>query len=224
MRHLNTNLFFSGNKKYSKQYFLKHFHNLFLKYFYEFYSKKQKVFGIGLNKTGTSSLGAYFERLGYYHSFETYSSRKLNRFLKDENYLFKEASRFDMHEDWPWAFVYEKIFYRFSDAKFILTLRETPEKWFNSLLNTTIRHGPNPQNLIFYGSEAIKPEMKKRLIEQYNNHTKKVINFFENNNAMDKLLILKTNDIDKEEKICSFLGIQFNPKIKYPHMNKGVYK
>ena len=208
--------------KFNKRYFLKHLHNIFLKYFYKYYSTKPKVFGIGLNKTGTSSLGKYFEILGYSHSFETYSEKKLKRFLMDDNYLFREADRFDMHEDWPWPFVYKKIFFKYPDAKFILTLRENPEKWFYSLLNTTKKHGPSAVKKLFYKSDSITEDMKERLIKQYNNHLKEVEDFF-NKNGKDRLYILHLNDNKKENNLCDFLEMPSKKSIQFPHAHKGKY-
>ena len=55
----------------------------------------------------------------------------------------------------------------------------------------------------------------------YNNHNTDVINFFKENNQ-DRLLILSTDDSNKEEKIYNF--IDKDNYIKYPHENKGKWK
>lgn len=202
-------------------YFRKHFHNQVLKYFWKYLSSRDKVFGIGLNKTSTSSLGHYFEELGYYHSFETYTPEKCKKFLTDKDYLFGEVDKFDMHEDWPWAFVYKDLFFRYPQAKFILTLRDSPEQWFTSLRKTTINFGPNGNNKIFYGNEFITEEMKIDLINQYNKHTEDVISFFSGQNASGRLYVLTVSDKEKELNIAKLLKISYNPNVKYPHLHKS---
>lgn len=205
-------------------YFKKHFHNQILKYFWKHLSYKSKVFGIGLNKTATSSLGKYFEDLNYYHSSETYTAEKCNRFLNDKNFLYKEVDRFDMHEDWPWPFVYQDLFFKYPNSKFILTLRESPEKWFNSLKNTSDYFAPSQTKKIFYGHSIITEDLKDTLIAQYKNHKKQVLNFFDSNKANDRLYVLNVNNNNKEIEISEFLGIPFDPTIKYPHKNKRLNK
>ena len=198
----------------------KHLHYHVFSHLYRFYSSKEKVFGIGLNKTGTSSLGHFFELLGYYHSWETYSAEKILKMLNDKKIMIKEANRFDMHEDWPWAKLYKDLSVLYKGARFILTLRDTPEQWFNSLINTSINHGPNKTNKIFYGKDLIKKEDKQKMIDIYNKHKDNVITFF---NDTDRLLVLNTSDCEKEKKICKFLNIPTKTCYKYPHSNKGKY-
>lgn len=201
-------------------YFKKHFHNQILKYFWKNLSSKNKVFGIGLNKTATSSLGKYFEDLNYYHSFETYTPEKCNKLLNNKALLYREVNRFDMHEDWPWPFVYQDLFFKYPNSKFILTLRESPEKWFNSLKNTSDNFGPSGTNKIFYGHSLITEDLKDILIRQYENHKKEVISFFNSNKANNRLYVLNVSNNKKEKEISKFLGIPFDAKIKFPNKNK----
>ena len=85
-----------------------------------------KVFGIGLNRTGTSTLGACFNHFGFNHlsldrnSFENYKKQ-------DFHSIYNRIEKFDSFEDWPWPLIYKEIDKRFPDSKFILTLRKTPE-------------------------------------------------------------------------------------------------
>ncbi len=88
-----------------------------------------KVFGIGLNKTGTKTLGACLVHFGYNHksvdapAFELYKKGDLNG-------LFEIIDKYDSFEDWPWPLIYKEIDEKFRDSKFILTTRKTPEIWF----------------------------------------------------------------------------------------------
>lgn len=191
------------------------------KHFYFMFKLKPKVFGIGLNRTGSTSLGIYFQKLGYKHCFEWFSSQQLKKMLTDDSYLKRKMNPFEMHEDWPTALVYDKLTEWYPDAKFILTLRETPEQWFASLKNTS-RQEESPHNKtkeLIYGYGVITDEHKYELIERYKKHVEDVKAFFK---ETDKLLILKTSDKDKEDKICNFLGIT-NPGVHFPHGQKRQY-
>ncbi|TLU65060.1 hypothetical protein FE810_09025 [Thalassotalea litorea] len=197
------------------------FHNFFLKYFNKYISNKSKVFGIGLNKTGTTSLGVFCHTLGFSHSTEVYTAEKIKDFLANDEALFHEADMFDMHEDWPWPVKYESLFYKYPDAKFILTLRADAEQWFLSLANTSTKDGPSKVKKIFYGDEIVGSHNKSSIIEIYKNHQEQVIKFFTDNDP-SRLLVIRTNDLNKEELICDFLKIENEKNLKYPFANHRV--
>jgi len=205
-----------------KKYQIKNqFHYYFGCYFHTYLSKKAKVFGIGLNRTGSTSLGTYFQKIGYKHSFEIYTIRKINQFLSDDKILKKEMNRFDMHEDWPSPLVYKKLSVMYPDAKFILTMRDNPDVWFASLMNTSLEEisAENFVKKLVYGHGKIKLEHKNECIDRYNSHNSEVIDFFKNTN---KLLVLKTGDKSKELKILQFIG-SAKIDIEYPHSQKRKY-
>ena len=93
----------------------------------------QKVFGIGLNKTGTTTLGTCLERLGYDHvscRADLLADWRAGR--KDTVFAVTDAHQ--SFEDWPWPLMYRDLSARYgTDAKFILTLRRSPEVWLRSL-------------------------------------------------------------------------------------------
>ena len=181
-----------------------------------------KIFGIGLNKTGTTSLGHYFQNMGYL-SYCNWTAKMLRMALNNDPEMYEIIDKFDVFQDWPWPIIYKRLYNKYSDAKFILTLRNTPEEWFISFCNHSHKMGRQITRKIIYGYDYPSEENKKEHIEFYNNHNNDVIEFFKNKkNKKDKLLILKTNDINKEQKICDFIKIPYN-NIKYPHSNKGNY-
>lgn len=103
-----------------------------------------KVFGIGLNKTGTTSLGACLERLGYRTKG---CSKKLTRGLlldgnyEDTNYT---VENYDAFQDWPWPLIYQYLDKNWPGSKFVLTLRKDPEKWLKSLKRHSLIASPMP--------------------------------------------------------------------------------
>jgi hypothetical protein len=102
-----------------------------------------EVIGAGLGRTGTTSLKAALEALGYgpcYHMTEV--------FAHPEHVLFWEAARrgevADWEEifsdyraavDWPAAAYYENLMLAYPEAKVILTVRD-PERWYESARST----------------------------------------------------------------------------------------
>jgi sulfotransferase family protein len=203
-------------------YITKNLHYYVLCHFYKYYSKKNKVFGIGLNKTGTTSLNIFLRNFDYFSSWSTPPVEKCKLLLTNDAALYKEAEKFDLHEDWPWPMVYKKIASQYPSSKFILTLRDSPEEWFNSLQNTSAKHGRSQHKKLFYGTDDLGKMDKGPLIDFYLNHEADVITFF-NEKGQDRLLIIKTSDKNKESKICAFLDLSNTNGYEYPYGNIGKY-
>jgi hypothetical protein len=190
-------------------------------------NKLAKVFGIGLNKTGTSSLGRFFEKCGY-KMHEDYSCIKINMALDLQNninmdkatLLLDITSKYDVFEDWPWPLVYKQCLDKYPDAKFILTVRKDPEEWFRSLYYHCKKLGPTRQIKLIYGHYTPNHETKKDFIEYYKRHNADVVKFFKDKPG--KLLILSTDIDDKEktELLVKFCNID-KKNIYYPNANKN---
>lgn len=99
---------------------------------------RPKVFVVGYNKTGTTSMEAYFRQL----SWRCGPQRQFEE-LRDEFFsgrwdrVFELIDKHDAFQDTPFstgggAFV-AALRDRYPDAKFILTVRDSAEQWFNSL-------------------------------------------------------------------------------------------
>ena len=106
--------------------------------------KKNKVFGIGFHKTGTTTLGACLQQLGYNHV----SLDKHAFFLYLNNHvdaLLTLMEHYDSFEDWPWPFLYEEAYSRFPGSRFILTTRVNESVWFEGIdeQSTTLRRQRN---------------------------------------------------------------------------------
>ena len=94
--------------------------------------EKQKVFGIGFYKTGTSSLAAALNHLGYNVTGPN-GVADADIAQKFEEMAFRLAGRYDAFQDWPWPLVYQQMDKRYPGSKFILTERPV-EKWLQSAL------------------------------------------------------------------------------------------
>jgi hypothetical protein len=102
-----------------------------------------KVIGAGFGRTGTMSLKAALEQLGFgpcYHMVETTTTPEhAEAWLRvalgesiDWKHLFRD---YNAAVDWPASAFYEQLMDVFPGAKIILTVRD-PNRWYESALNT----------------------------------------------------------------------------------------
>ncbi|MEN0001807.1 MAG: sulfotransferase, partial [Pseudomonadota bacterium] len=92
--------------------------------------KRAKVFGIGLHKTGTSSLAKALKLLGYKVTGPngTRDADIAETYIRN---AAKISSRFDAFQDNPWPLLYRQMDAMWPGAKFILTTRDS-EAWIVS--------------------------------------------------------------------------------------------
>lgn len=165
-----------------------------------------KVFCIGYNKTGTTSLGRSLEMLGYKNSSynrivwrKYYKNREINKIL---NY----TAKFDSVDDLPWLKedmipVLDKAF---PNSKFIYLSREE-ESWKKSMYNWR------------YKTFNEYPDLVKSL-EAYRDHKKFVLNYFKDRPQKD-FISLNIRDEKGFKKLAKFLGKESQIE-KFPHFNK----
>lgn len=174
-----------------------------------------KVFGVGLNKTGTTTLARCLRILGFEH---TSCSLELTRQYQRGNLqrLFEHADQFESFEDWPWPLVYKEMDRRYDNAKFILTCRSSADKWFDSLWRHALRTGPTEFRDIAYG-HTMPLGKKEEHIAAYRRHNRTVREYF--SDRPELLLEICWAD-DGWNKLCSFLDVGI-PAQEVPHENKG---
>lgn len=178
---------------------------------------KQKVLGVGLNKTGTKSLMQYFEHWGYRHRTFELEAFNLYRVGKIEE-LLDSMEEYDSFEDWPWPLMYREIDERFPGTRFILTTRKSPEKWYRSLCNMAVRMGPlNLYEKHIYGY-GMPQGHKEEHIHYYNRHNEEVREYFKD--RPEQLLTLCWEDGNGPELLSGFMGLEM-PVFKKSHLNKS---
>jgi len=178
--------------------------------------KKEKIFGIGLSRTGTKSLAAAMEKLGYK--------------VKHSARFIDEVRFYDFLSDIIISARYKFLDYAFPESKFILTVRET-ESWIKSNQQHATRHGRRNRRdvrriplrraenrfLIFgitYFDEQIFREVQKTFHEEVNSYFRnKYTDYF------NKLITLNICEGEGWEKLCTFLDKPI-PKIPFPYKNK----
>lgn len=176
---------------------------------------KPKVFGVGLNKTGTTTLGAMGRELGYTCTSWDYD---LLADLKrgDLSRLFDVADRHDWFEDLPWPLAYRELDDRYPGSRFVLTVRKSPQAWLASTrrhsLLTAVRK--RDHRTMVYG--ATYPHGNgRRYIDVYNRHNQQVRDYFA---GRDDLLEMCFETGDGWPELCGFLGEPV-PAAPTPHAN-----
>lgn len=181
-----------------------------------------KVFGIGFQKTGTTSLGVIFDRLGYrvagYNEFRHLADRESLGFDEVEALALKIARDVDAAKDSPWPILYQSLDRAFPGSKFILIVRD-PEAWIKSAVND-FGDDPNTLRDVIYGSRFPKGN-EAAWLARYRCHNREVQDYFAD--RPNDLLLLRLEDGVSFEKVCDFLG---KPPVGsgVPHANTRLRK
>jgi hypothetical protein len=165
-----------------------------------------KVFCIGYNKTGTTSVGKAFSILGYKNlSFnkEVTSNYNNKNILK----VLKYASKYDSFDDFPWMStkmipILDKVF---PGSKFIHLYRDE-EPWKKSWCNWHSFLGKS------YDIELA--------LKNYRMHNDFVYNYFKGRENID-FISLQVNNPNAFKKIAKFLG-HTPPYNKLPYENRSI--
>ncbi len=179
----------------------------------------RKVFGIGLNKTGTTTLGTCFTQLGLNHLSVRHDLLIKYRDGRLED-VFAVLDRYDSFEDWPYPLMYREIFERYgSKALFVLTTRRDAQVWLNSLKAHSLTTPPvHHSRLLAYGYNY-PHENEQHHLDFYERHNREVRAFFAANDASDRLLEVCWENGAGWPELCAFLGVT-NPNVPFPHANQ----
>ena len=173
-----------------------------------------KVLGVGLHKTGTTTLGACLKHFGLKH--QAWTDEGFGKWVDNRHEeLLEIAKQYDSFEDFPWALMYEQFDRTFPGTKFILTRRINGETWFRSVCNHSKGTGPHEVNLHVYGNE-LPYGQQAEYIAVYKNHLKEVRAYFKGR-PEDFIEVCWENG-DGWNEICGFLGFDV-PEIPFPHCN-----
>lgn len=183
--------------------------------------RRRKVFGIGLNKTGTTTLGQCLRMLGYDH---VGTRRELLVDLREGRMdrIFAVADAHDAFEDWPWPLAYREFHARYGDdARFILTVRRSPDAWLKSLKKHSLITSPTGhcRGLAYgpdypFGHEA-------EYLAFYERHNREVVDHFRDAGASHQLITLCWENGDGWPELCDFLGDPV-PDAAFPHANPAT--
>jgi Sulfotransferase domain len=171
-----------------------------------------KVFGIGLSKTGTTSLHHALTQLGfkgkhYPQHFELFECD------------FSPLDAYDAVTDIPAAAYYSQLDEVYPGSKFVLTVRDIDD-WLASM-ERWLAPGRRPNafmlqmRLVVYG--AVKFD-RSRFKYVYERHFEEVTHYFRGRS--DDLLVMNICAGDGWEKLCAFLD-KPTPKRDFPFIVPG---
>lgn len=172
-----------------------------------------KVFGIGFQKTGTSSLGRALEHLGYR---VIAGGLKVGRPISEDMILRNVArtlEKYDAVEDTPWPLIYRQLDAMAPESKFILTVRD-PDEWLKSMVG---HFGgiSSPMHEWVYG-HACPTGHEDAYMDRYLRHNAEVKSYFAGRPG--DLLVMDFVKGDGWEMLCDFLG-KPAPGKKFPRKN-----
>lgn len=193
-----------------------------------YFRKQQKIFCIGLNKTGTSSLLKAMIDFQYNVADQPDAEMLIHDYAKrDFRQLLEYCKKYNFFQDIPFScpFTFTAIDFTFPKSKFILSVRNTGEEWYNSLVKFHSKlfgkNGgvPTYQDLmnanyrykgfiwdamsITYNSQPEDPYCKNRLIDVYENHNRMVKEYFRY--RPNDLLIINLSVPTSYLQLCGFL-------------------
>jgi len=178
-----------------------------------------KVFGIGLNKTGTTTLGECGKILGYRC---TSCDRALLKevVLKNDFTLIKNTvDQFDLFEDWPWPLIYRELDQMYPGSKFILTTRKSEDVWIDSIKSYSMKTSPIKHcRKLAYGF-SFPHKHEQQYLDFYRKHNDNVRDYFSGRSS--DFIELCWENGDDFEKLSNFLECN-NPEVPLPHANKGI--
>lgn len=180
---------------------------------------RMKVFGIGLNKTGTTTLNYCLRSLGYRHL--THNAKALTDWTqgrKDD--VFALIDQYDSFDDWPYPLMYRELHARYPEAKFILTVRRDAKSWLRSLKKHSLNTSPTRHHRkMAYGFDYPFGH-EQHHIDFYHNHNASVKAFFEEKGEQDRLLTLCWENGDGWRELAPFLGVP-EPDEAIPRANEA---
>ncbi len=166
---------------------------------------RPKVFGIGFQKTGTTTLGVIFDRLGYrtagYHQFRHLAQLEGLTLAEIEREALAMAPGYDAFKDTPWPVLYQSLDRAFPGSKFIHVTRE-PRAWIASAVKD-FNGWPNALHQAIYGVPHPAGH-EETWLARYERHNREVQAYFAGRPA--DCLTLRLEDGVTFEAVCDFLG------------------
>lgn len=215
-------------------------------------SQSIEVIGVGLSRTGTLSLKSALEILNYDKCYHGFICQNENHWEFWYNALRKKKNKEKIHfeslfknqykavVDMPCNVFYEELLEAYPNAKLILTVRNSPEIWYNSIKSTIfLMIHPDYKNWVmkfltmhfkrfFYAyytarqvihdilkSDAndVQIHEKENAIESYNRHNQMIMSKYDK----DRLLVFNVEQ--GWEPLCKFLGCKI-PDVEFPVSNQ----
>lgn len=203
-----------------------------------------ELIGAGLGRTGTLSLKAALERLGFgpcYHMTELFGH-------PEHTPTWEAAAHGDAVDweavfasyratvDWPGAAFYDQLLERYPEAKVLLSVRDA-ERWYDSVANTIYQAGrlaqagrpPGSADDSRFAAQIRVGRLIDAMVWQgtfggaFEDRARAIAVYEAHNRAVrervpaDKLLVFDVKE--GWEPLCRFLGASVPPDEPFPHLN-----
>lgn len=205
-----------------------------------------KIFCIGRNKTGTTSLASFFRTNGYRVGNQERAELLVEDWAKrDFTRIIRYCETAEVFQDVPFSLAdtYRAMDQAYPGSKFILTLRASPEEWYNSLLSHHSKmfssgggipseddlrrvkyRGKYEGWLLFmqkavYGYPTVPLYDKQAYMAHYEKHNVQVMDYFRF--RPDDLLVVNLSDEHAFERLCLFVGMDPSRAKPLPHRNRS---
>ena len=204
-----------------------------------------KIIGAGFGRTGTLSMKAALEELGFgpcYHMTEVFSNPEHLAYwvaaTEGKQVDWKDfLKNYQATVDWPACAFYEELMRVYPDAKVVLTVRN-PESWYESVISTIYRvsrRATGSPFAAFIGRLLFRDRLRVgRMINtliwqgtfdgKFEDKEYALAVFQRHNEEVkknvppDKLLIY---DVKQGwEPLCAFLGVDIPRDKPFPHLNE----
>lgn len=188
---------------------------------------EQKVFGLGLSKTGTSSLTEALNLLGIPSAHYPHDERTLEE-LRAGRFRLSILERLQGVTDIPVAPFYAQLDRAFPGSKFVLTVRER-EAWLRScevhwrLMDEWLGNFPDFRRFHEFACRAAYGALgfdRERFSRAYEEHERNVREHFRGRPG--DLLVIDICAGEGWEKLCPFLGLTA-PPAPFPHANEWMH-
>jgi len=206
-----------------------------------------KIFCIGRNKTGTTSLASFFRGNGYKVGNQEQAELLLEDWTRrDFSRIIEYCKTAEVFQDIPFSLpdTYKALDRAFPGSKFILSVRSSPEEWYNSLVahhtkrfSSTAGLPPSEQDLgqfkyrrkykgwllfaqqAIYGYPSVPLYDKQAYMAHYEMHNAEVRDYFKSRPR--DLLVLNLADEDAFQELCQFVGLELANVVPLPHLNRS---
>jgi hypothetical protein len=205
-----------------------------------------KIFCIGYNKTGTTSLYKAIEELGFKGFDLLEGELTMPSVIKGQwKNLYDLIETSELFKDIPFSLpgVWKKIYEKYPNGKYILSERDSSDQWYNSIkvfhkkifkLSEVptwedvksikyVYNNPNNEGGLLsdymsytYGKEGL-PYDKDKLINSYEAHNREVKEFFKDK---ENFITVNVSNDDDYQRLCKFLNKSISKDSKFPHHNK----
>jgi hypothetical protein len=204
--------------------------------------EERKIFCIGYNKTGTTSIGHALEGLGYKLGNQSVAEQLMDDWaVRDFRRIIEYCKTADAFQDLPFSvdFTYQAMDFTFPGSKFILTIRSNADEWYESLIrfyNKLMRTDGLPtaddMKNFPYGGEGWFWRQEQNIFGidestvcneeiykgHYTSHNNRVLEYFKL--RPNDLLVLNLSEPDAMQFLCNFLEIEYTGQVM-PHLNKS---